>query len=58
MKHDDKYIHPSAVSLSVSLLVRTGTGSAGALCQGDKVFCDKQQRQKKMEGRRKSKNRL
>lgn len=42
MKHDDKYIHPSAVSLSVSLWVRTGTGSAGALCQGDEVFSDKQ----------------
>lgn len=34
--------HPSAVSLSVSLSVRSETGSAQTPCQEDKLFCEKE----------------
>lgn len=40
MEHDDKCFHPSSVSLSVSLLVRSETGYALTWCQEDKLFCD------------------
>lgn len=47
MEHDDKCFHPSAVSLSVSLLVGSETGSALTLIQEDKLFFKRSKDQKK-----------
>lgn len=38
-EQDDKCFHPSAVSPSVSLLVRSERGSVRSRCQEDKLFC-------------------
>lgn len=55
---DDKCFHPAAVSPSVSLLGRSEIGSARTQCQGDKLFCKDKKKEKKMEGRRKSKKHI